>query len=254
MHSGLLRRLFALVVSLALLLPPLALARELLAVGTDFPRIFERTAAGEYRGLGPDVLRQVLEPRGHSLRFASYPWARAQRMVERGQADILIGPYRSPVREARFAFVGQAFYRDRIVFYCRRARSCQWSGDFRQLAGQRIGVVRAWAYGARFDAERARLELVTVEGVDNGLKMLSLGRLELLASNQRNTLPVLQALGLSDEVSQLEPPVDTQDGYFAFPLHGSHAHLREDFEEGYRQLVERGQLARLAAQWQVEIP
>jgi polar amino acid transport system substrate-binding protein len=241
-------------VSLALLLPPLALARELLAVGTDFPRIFERTAAGEYRGLGPDVLRQVLEPRGHSLRFASYPWARAQRMVELGQADILIGPYRSPAREARFAFVGQAFYRDRIVFYCRRARSCQWSGDFRQLAGQRIGVVRAWAYGARFDAERARLELVTVEGVDNGLKMLSLGRLELLASNQRNTLPVLQALGLSDEVSQLEPPVDTQDGYFAFPLHDSHAHLREDFEEGYRQLVERGQLARLAAQWQVEIP
>src|SRR3990167_5639496 len=168
MHSGLLRRLFALMVSLALLLPPLALARELLAVGTDFPRIFERTAAGEYRGLGPDVLRQVLEPRGHSLRFASYPWARAQRMVELGQADILIGPYRSPVREARFAFVGQAFYRDRIVFYCRRARSCQWSGDFRQLAGQRIAVVDP-LHGDQF-----------------------------------------------------EPPVDTQDGYFAFPLHGSH--------------------------------
>ncbi|MNR13880.1 Bacterial extracellular solute-binding protein, family 3 [compost metagenome] len=175
-------------------------------------------------------------------------------MVERGQADILIGPYRSPAREARFAFVGPAFFRDRIVFYCRRARSCQWSGDYRQLAGQRIGVVRAWAYGARFDAERARLELVTVEGVDNGLRMLSLGRLELLASNRRNTLPVLQALGLHDEISQLEPPVDTQDGYFAFPLHGSHVHLREDFAEGFRQLIERGQLARLAALWQVETP
>jgi polar amino acid transport system substrate-binding protein len=254
MHSGISRRLFAVLVSLALLLPPLALARELLAVGTDFPRIFERTVAGEYRGLGPDILRQVLEPRGHSLRFASYPWARAQRMVELGQADILIGPYRNPAREARFAFIGPAFYRDRIVFYCRRAKSCQWSGDFRPLAGQRIGVVRAWAYGERFDAERERLELVTVEGVDNGLRMLSLGRLEFLASNQRNTLPVLQALGLNDEIGQLEPPVDTQDGYFAFPLHGSHARLRAEFEEGFRQLVERGQLARLAAQWQVEIP
>ncbi|MNQ64425.1 Bacterial extracellular solute-binding protein, family 3 [compost metagenome] len=254
MHSGFLRRLLVVGLGLGLLLPPLALARELLAVGSDFPRIFERTAAGDYRGLGPDVLRQVLEPRGHSLRFASYPWARAQRMVELGQADILIGPYRSPAREARFAFVGPAFYRDRIVFYCRRASSCQWSGDYRQLAGQRIGVVRAWAYGARFDAERERLELVTVEGVDNGLKMLSLGRLEFLASNQRNTLPVLQALGLSDEISQLEPPVDTQDGYFAFPAHASHARLRGDFDEGLRQLIERGQLARLAALWQVEIP
>ncbi|MCG4455420.1 MULTISPECIES: ABC transporter substrate-binding protein [unclassified Pseudomonas] len=254
MHSGVSRRLLAVLASLALLLPPLALARELLAVGSDFPRVFERSGAGVYQGLGPDVLRQVLEPRGYSLRFASYPWARAQRMVELGRADILIGPYRNPAREARFAFVGPAFYRDRIVLYCRSGRSCQWSGDLRQLSGRRIGVVRAWAYGARFDSARDVLELVTVEGVGNGLKMLSLGRLELLASNQRNTLPLLQVLGLTDEISQLEPPVDTLDGYFAFPLHSSHARLREDFDEGFRQLVERGQLARLAAQWQVDIP
>jgi polar amino acid transport system substrate-binding protein len=254
MHSGISRRLFAVLVSLALLLPPLALARELLAVGTDFPRVFERTAAGEYRGLGPDVLRQVLEPRGYSLRFEAYPWARAQRMVELGQADILVGPYRSPAREARFAFVGPPFYRDRIVFYCRRDSLFHWSGNYRQLAGQRIGVVRAWSYGAGFDAVRGGLDLVTVEGVENGLRMLSAGRLELLASNQRNTLPVLQVLGLGDEISQLEPPIDIQDGYFAFPLRSSHAHLREDFDEGYRQLVERGQLARLAARWQVDIP
>lgn len=254
MPSGFSRRLFAVVASLALLLPPLALARELLAVGSDFSRVFERTAAGEYRGLGPDVLRQVLEPRGYSLRFASYPWARAQRMVELGQADILIGPYRSPAREARFAFVGPAFYRDRIVFYRRSDKPFAWFGDFRQLAGQRIGVVRAWAYGERFDSVREGLDLVTVEGVANGLKMLSVGRLELLASNQRNTQPVLQALGLGDEISPLEPPIDFQDGYFAFPLQRSHARLREDFDEGFRQLVERGQLARLAAQWQVDIP
>jgi polar amino acid transport system substrate-binding protein len=76
----------------------------------------------------------------------------------------------------------------------------------------------------------------------------------LLASNQRNTQPLLQALGLDDEISQLDPPIDFQDGYFAFPLHSSHARLREDFDEGFRQLVERGELARLADQWQVEIP
>jgi polar amino acid transport system substrate-binding protein len=254
MHSGFLYRLCVVGLGLMLLAPPLALARELLAVGTDFPRIFERSAAGEYSGLGPDILRQVLEPHGYTLRFASYPWARAQRMVELGQADILIGAYRSPAREARFAFVGPAFFSDRVAFYCRRDTSCQWSGDYRQLGGQRIGVVRAWAYGEGFDAARERLDLITVEGVENGLKMLSIGRLEMLASNQRDTLPVLQALGLTDEVSQLEPSIDIQDGYFAFPLHSSHARLREAFDEGFRQLSTGGQLARLAAQWQVETP
>jgi polar amino acid transport system substrate-binding protein len=254
MHSGFLRRLCMAVLSLVLLAPSLALARELLAVGPDFPRIFERSAAGEYSGLGPDILRQVLELHGYTLRFESYPWARAQRMVELGQADILIGAYRSPAREARFAFVGPAFFSDRVVFYCRRSTPCLWSGDYRQLGGQRIGVVRAWVYGEGFDAARERLDLITVEGVENGLKMLSVGRLEMLASNQRDALPMLQALGLTDEVSQLEPPIDIQSGYFAFPLHSSHARLREVFDEGFGQLIERGQLARMTSQWQVEMP
>ncbi|MCY1544573.1 hypothetical protein D9M68_804660 [compost metagenome] len=88
----------------------------------------------------------------------------------------------------------------------------------------------------------------------NGLKMLSVGRLELLASNQRNTLPVLQALGLSDEIVQFDTLIDIQDGYFAFPHLSSHKPLREGFDQVFRQMVERGQMARFAAQWQVETP
>lgn len=84
--------------------------------------------------------------------------------------------------------------------------------------------------------------------------MLSMGRLALLASNQRNTQPVLQALGLNDEIVQLETLIDTQDGYFAFPRQSSHRSLREDFDRVFQQMIEQGQLAQLAAQWQVEIP
>jgi polar amino acid transport system substrate-binding protein len=122
------------------------------------------------------------------------------------------------------------------------------------LSGQRIGVVRAWVYGARFERVRGQLELITVEGVENGLKMLSLGRLDLLASNQRNTRPVIKALGLSDEINQLDTLIDLQDGYFAFPRQRRHRSLREEFDRSFRQMIERGQLAQLAAEWQVETP
>ncbi|HBX54137.1 MAG TPA: ABC transporter substrate-binding protein, partial [Pseudomonas sp.] len=248
MHSVVLRGVLA--VWLTLLVGSAASARELLAVGTSFPRVFERTPAGQYSGLATRVLSVTLTQLGHSVRFELYPWARAQRMVELGQADILIGPYKSPAREARFAFAAQAFYRDRIVFYRRSDSLLHWSGDYRQLRGRRVGVVRAWAYGTRFDDARAGLDLVTVEGVENGLKMLSMGRLALLASNQRNTQPVLQALGLNDEIVQLETLIDTQDGYFAFPRQSSHRSLREDFDRVFQQMIEQGQLAQLAAQWQ----
>lgn len=252
MQSGILR---GVVVACLLMMGsgPVA-ARELLAVGTSFPGVFERAPSGEYRGLATSVLTAAFKSLGHTVRFELYPWARAQRMVERGQADILIGPYRSPAREARFAFAAEAFYRDHIVFYRRVDSRVQWSGEYRQLAGLPVGVVRAWAYGTRFDDAQEQLDLVTVESVENGLRMLSMGRLQLLASNQRNTLPVLAELGLNDEIVQLEPLIDIQDGYFAFPWRESHKALREAFDQVFRQMIAQGQLAALAAHWHVDIP
>ncbi|HLA31473.1 MAG TPA: transporter substrate-binding domain-containing protein [Pseudomonas sp.] len=252
MHSRVLPRLL-LACCCLLQAAPLA-ARELLAIGTGFPRVFEQQAAGGYGGLATSVLREALEPLGYRLRFELHPWARAQHMVEHGQGDILIGPYKNAEREARFAFSARPFYRDHIVFYRQRGRLLYWHGDYQELLGRRIGVVRAWAYGARFDSRRGQLELVTVEGVENGIKMLGAGRLDLLASNQRNTRPVLLALGLNDEIEQLESQIDLQDGYFAFPRQDSHRALREDLDRALQLLIEQGRLAQLAREWQVEIP
>lgn len=251
MHSGVLRGVLAACLALWI---GAASGREILAVGTTFPGVFERTSSGEYRGLATSVLTIALKSMGHSVRFELYPWARAQRMVEQGQADVLIGPYRNPQRETRFAFAAEAFYRDHIVFYQHARHRLEWTGNYQDLSEQRVGVVRGWSYGTDFDAARWQLDLVTVESVENGLRMLSIGRLELLASNQRNTRPVLQTLGLNDEVVEIEPVIDIQDGYFAFPRLASHQPLRESFDRVFREMIDQGRLATLAAYWQVNIP
>ncbi|SED23897.1 amino acid ABC transporter substrate-binding protein, PAAT family [Pseudomonas anguilliseptica] len=251
MCSSFLRRL-SLACCCVLLIAPLA-ARELLAVGSNFPGVFEQHGSG-HSGLATSVLRQTLEPLGYQVRFELHPWARAQHMVARGEGDILIGPYKNAAREQLFAFSARPFYRDHIVFYCQRGSVLRWRGDYQQLLGRRIGVVRAWAYGAHFDSRREQLELVTVERVENGLKMLVAGRLDLLASNQRNTQPELLALGLADKLEQLATPIDLQDGYFAFPRDERYRPLREEFDRALQQMIEQGRLAQLAADWQVEIP
>lgn len=243
-----------LIVGLCLLLAAPASARELLAVGTNFPGVFEQQADGQPGGLAVSVLREVYEPLGHHVHFDLYPWARAQKMVEDGRADILIGPYKNAERETRFIFSAQPFYRDRIVFLHLLTRTVRWNGDYQQLLGRRIGVVRGWAYGTYFDNQREQLELVTVESVENGLRMLRAGRLELLASNQRNTLPLLAKLGLSQSVGQLLPQIDQQDGYFAFPRRIGVDPVRVDFDREFALMVDQGKLATLAAKWQVEVP
>jgi polar amino acid transport system substrate-binding protein len=229
-------------------------ARELLVVGTHFPQVYERSANGDFTGLAPSVLRQLAAELGGELRFELYPWIRAQRMVELGQADILVGPYRTAEREARFAFANEPFYQDRIVFYVRRDHRSVWDGDYASLGGQRIAVVRGWTYGSQFEEMRARLRPITVESVRNGLRMLAAGRVDLLASNQRNTQPDLLGLGLQEGLVEALPVIDVQRGFFAFPRDENHFELRQRFDRAFARLVASGQLARLAAPLGVSVP
>lgn len=229
-------------------------AAKLRVVGTHFPQIYEQTVDGAFSGLGPAVLQALADELGGELHFELHPWARAQRMVEQGTADILVGPYRTAEREQRFAFAAEPFYQDRILFYVRGDRDITWAGDYAGLNGQRVAVVRGWVYGSSFEQARVLLQPIMVESVENGLRMLIAGRIELLASNQRNTAPHLAAMNLQASVRELTPLIDTQRGYFAFPRDAAHAELRQRFDEAFARLLERGELQRLANALQVSIP
>nr|WP_295130982.1 hypothetical protein [uncultured Roseateles sp.] len=61
----------------------------------------------------------------------------------------------------------------------------------------RLGLAVGWAYGQAIEHARSRLKLSHPGDVATGLRMLQRGRIELLASNEHNTEPVLQAMGLA---------------------------------------------------------
>lgn len=234
-----------------------ARAGELLVAGGQFPRIYEAAEGGEAAptGLGVDLLRRAAARLGLSLRFALYPWPRAQALVERGQADILVGPYRTPEREARFLFSAQPFYEDTLVFYARRDLPMGWHGDYAGLAPRTVGQVQGWAYGEAFEQARAALpHLSTVRDVATGLQMLRLARLDLLASNERNTEPVLAQLGLADQLQQVGPPIGQLRGHFAFPRDARGQALREAFDQAIAEMRTRGELRELSRRWKVKIP
>lgn len=244
----------ALCLVLLLLLCSPSQARVLRVVGTHFPGIYEQLGDGHFSGLGPALLQELATALDSELHFELHPWARAQRMVELGAADVLVGPYRTVEREQRFEFAAEPFYQDRILFYVRGDRPIVWRGDYSELVGRRIGVVRGWVYGSSFEQARGLLRPITVESVENGLRMLAAGRLELLASNQRNTAPHLAILDLHGGVRELSPLIDIQRGYFAFPRDEGHRELRQRFDQAFRQLVESGALRRLAAPYAVSVP
>lgn len=220
-----------------------------LAVGTSFARLF----GPDQRGLAVDLLDEIFAPLGLRPRYEHYPWQRAQNMVQQGQAQILIGPYRTPEREGRLRFSEQPFYEDALVMFGRRGE-CAWQGDLTQLGRLRVATVQGWVYGPALDAALSGLRHEVVRDVSIGLKMLQLGRIDLLACNARNTQPVLEALRLASELQPCGPPVGQLRGHFAFPLGETGRLWQQRVDEGMRRLRASGRLQQLAARWQVALP
>ena len=103
------------------MLPARAAPRELLVVGSHFAKVYER-ADGQFGGLGPEILRAIAAELGQPLHFDLVPWARAQSMVAKGQADLLVGPYKSDERLAMFAFSAQPLMATMRL----RRSACHW--------------------------------------------------------------------------------------------------------------------------------
>ncbi|MBD2839594.1 transporter substrate-binding domain-containing protein [Pseudomonas sp. JM0905a] len=235
-------------------LVPFADGRELLAVGTEFPGIYVLDRSGEPRGLGVDALRVIARELGYPVRFEHYPWARAQKLVEEGRADVLIGPYRTAARERRFQFAEPGFYRDSVVFYARTDSANRWDGTLESLMGKRIAIIHGWIYGERFEAMRGQLDQHVTPSVEHAFKLLMAGRADLAATNVRDSRPRIEELGIADKVYRLTPDIDTQVGYFALPRGETHRQLRDDIGRTLRQMRADGRLAKLAKPYGVPLP
>ncbi|NRR32316.1 transporter substrate-binding domain-containing protein [Oxalobacteraceae bacterium] len=236
-----------------LLAPPTG-RRELLVVGTHFDRVYERESDGSFSGIGAELLRQAAAQLGYPLRFESYPWKRAQVMLSQGLADILVGPYKSAERLQTMAFSERPIFQDEVAFYARAGSRQRWDGDYDALRSQRIVALNGWVYGDGFDRARPILHLSIANTVQNGLTMLVHGRVDLFASDVRDTDPVILELGLKEKVERLAPLIDLLPAYYAYPRRPVHDALRLEFDRVYRDMAARGELQKLGKRFGVSVP
>lgn len=237
---------------LALAGPALA-GPPLRAVGAQFARIFEGAEGQPPRGLAVDLLDQLFGSGG--VRCEWLPWPRAQLMLEQGEADILIGPYRTPEREARMLFSVRSFYSDAMVWYARRGEEGRWTGELAELAQTPVAAVRGWAYGSRFERMRPLLgQLTWVQNVETGLQMLARRRVELFAANDRNCQPALQRLQLEDAVRRCSPPLDVLHGHMAFGRSAAGEALARRYDLAFEPWLRAPAAAELYRRWGLERP
>lgn len=229
-------------------------ARELLVVGTRFEGIYERRNNGEFAGMGVDLLRLFAQRYSYQLRFDLYPWRRAQELINTGKADVLVGPYKSAERLRSMRFSAQPFFRDEVAFYVRADRMPIWEGDYGMLKGRRIVTLNGWSYGPAFTKAQPQLNISVANSVENGLKMLAVGHVEMFATNRRDTDPVVAALGLQDKLMALAPLIDVQDAYFAYPLAPRLRDVSAQMDQLLLEMKKNGELEKLARRYGVTLP
>jgi len=240
--------------TLLALLTNSAQAGQVLAVGTEFANVFERSPNGEFTGLGADIIRALARQNGDEVKFEIYPWARAQWMVEHELAQILIGPYKTAEREAKYGFARRGFYRDIMALYVRKGSDASWDGNYANLPGSRLGVINGWVYGPQFESLRSTIKPVVANTLTNGLNMLMAKRVDFLATNMRNTEATMKVLGIGNDMQMIEPFMDMQDGYLAYCKNAACEQLRARYDDLYEQLRDGGVLQLMARRLGVRLP
>ncbi|MFG6430964.1 substrate-binding periplasmic protein [Roseateles sp. LYH14W] len=173
-------------------LPLAAQAGPLRVVGSADPPYRSHGPVGA-SGLYYDLLKEAAQRMGWTLVFIEVPSARALRMMETGEADLMMGPLRTPERE-RFLSYGQIGLpvEDKVFYTLPGAVPLRSLAD---LQGRRIAVQRGKRYGGGFDTDM-RLQRHEVGDYRAALEMVVRGRVDAAVLPERQGDILLRKSGL----------------------------------------------------------
>ncbi len=214
-------------------------------VGTTFTHILEQDPSGKNKGIGAELAQKIMSNLGHDIEIQIYPWKRAQRMVKNGQADVLIGPYKTHKREEFFNFNEYHFYQDHMIFYARVNDKITWNGELTALRKFNIGLMAGWVYGDKFDNYKNQLSTVTLYSFKSCFGMLLKKRIDLCALNQRNAEQYLSTSIQKSQFKKIKTPISSAKGYYGFSKQKELQGLRRRFDQELKRLIDNKEVYKM---------
>ena len=179
-------------------LPPLIFAFSELAPW----KVKEGPNRSEYGGVHPAILRELARRVGRRLEIVDCPYKRCLRLMETGQADIMIGVIQTPEREAYIKFLNaphRSHSSDR-VFYVRAGEASRIK-KYADLDGLTIGVANGSAQFKQFDEDTRLHKETALDNVINFQKLL-LHRVDTVVIAEDQAAALVSEMHLQ---SQIEP-------------------------------------------------
>lgn len=152
-------------------------------VYSNAPKVFV-DAQGQPAGIFPDLLREMAAKQGWTLTPVQCEWSSCLRMLEAGDIDFMPDVAETPERRERFDFHGEPMLHSWSQVY---AGAGQKFDSLLDLKGKHVVVLRDSVQDRYLRELKVGLgvafELIEVDSIDQGFKLVSAGQADAVASN-----------------------------------------------------------------------
>lgn len=222
-----------------------AQAHPVRIVGIEMPPFTMATPFG-VTGMLPEMCQLVFDRLRMPLQFEVVPWARAMLMLKAGDTDGVLPMFKSPEREAQFAFTGVPVYRADMSLFGRVGELPKWT-KLSDLYGFSFVKLHGALFAPEFD-EAVRSGAIHCEeasSLANAIRMVDARRVDFAAAARLSGLQLIASEGLGHRVAALEPPLFRQEFHLAMARKPHLAPLLSTFEAEMIRAQADGSFARI---------
>jgi polar amino acid transport system substrate-binding protein len=219
----------------------------------------EYEADGQAAGMNVEVVREALRRMGREASIRFVPWKRALEMVRTGSAQGIIDAGYSAERAAYLNYPAENIYLEEIYAFKRTGDAFTLDEDLGNAAIFHIGAGRGFFYGARMDKalrEGWFKDVTLVRNVDQGLRMLLAGHLDMLLGVRVPVVDELRRMGAAGSVDVVpmtetgeEYLLDFSPTYLAFSRAATPPGLADEAGEALRSMKVDGTYERIRSRY-----
>jgi len=191
------------------------------------------TPDNQLTGIHIEVVHAVAKILKIPVEFKTLPWSRALHWIELGKADAITYIGKTPEREKFAVFhEGNVLNLSQNAFFTLKEnlQKCNaFTGDLRQLEGNKIGVLNGYSYGKEFDSADY---LTKDDGADTEyilFKKLIKGRFLIGIANINTITYIANQEDLMDKIVFMKPYMPSIKQYIAFSKSDRNKKIASDF-------------------------
>ncbi|MFN2353821.1 MAG: substrate-binding periplasmic protein [Desulfopila sp.] len=202
----------------------------------------------QLQGYSWDVVREIFHAMDYTIELRVVPWSRVMHYLRVGKVDAIFPANRTAAREEIFIFSRKPVDTTRMVVYTPAPSSLQWR-DLSSLNGLRVGAVRGWAYGKKWEDSNG-MDKVLMDTILQSFQVMDKARVDAVIGYEQVYDYVLSSNEISDKykkIGQFGRVVE----YLMAQKHSTVAQrIVSDFDRGYLRLERGGGLEKIMQKWQ----